>query len=236
MGRAGNPLIQPSFANTKPAFGVYANMRRSSVVFLLVPFLAAAQQSANHRKPAPPATPGPYAEKGASPVPEERAADSYAIYSMLAPGPELEHVTSGQTWAIADTTVNTDDRNPAVPPEGQLKPPSKMEKPFKEAVEDFEINQHLRLHLSRKGFHIDRDFRLITPEEVNNLRASGRTQGTGYSGITLFIEVYFDSKHTVALVYRSEWCAHLCSAGTWIYLEKQGNRWVQQSGIVVPGA
>ena len=220
-------------------------MRRSSVVFVLVPFLAAAQQSANHRKPDPPATPGPYAEKGASPVPEERAADSYAIYSMLAPGPELEHVASGQTWAIADTTVNTEDRNPAVPPEGQLKPPPDREKPFKEAVADFETNQHLRLHLSRKGFHIEHAFTLLTPDEVQQLRdakssvavsSSMQTEWSAYPGITFFSEVYFDSKHTVALVYRSEWCAHLCSAGTWIYLEKQGNRWVQQSGVVVPGA
>lgn len=220
-------------------------MRRSLVVFLLVPFLAAAQQSANHRKPAPPATPGPYAEKSASPIPDERAADSYAIYSMLAPGPELERITSGQTWAIADTTVNTDDRNPAVPPQGQLKPPPNMEKPFKEAVEDFETNQQLRLHLSRKGFHIDHAFTLLTPDQVQQLRdakssvsvsSSTQTEWSAYPGITFFSEVYFDSKHTVALVYRSEWCAHLCSAGSWIYLEKQGNRWVQQSGIVVPGA
>lgn len=213
-------------------------MARSLAVVFLLPFLAAAQQSATHPRPAPQTEPRPHYENGASPMPEERAADSYAIYSMLAPGPELEKMASpqSQTWAIADTTVSTEDRNPAVPPQGQLKPPADGEKSFKEAVADFESNQHLRLHLTRRGFHIDHDFRLLAPEEVKNLRAAGTTQGSGYPGVTFFSEVYFDRKHTAALVYRSEWCAHLCSAGTWIYLEKRGNRWVQQSGIVVPGA
>lgn len=212
-------------------------MRRSSVVFLLVPFLAAAQQSANKSKPVQ------HYENGVIGMPDERAADSYAIYSMLTPGPELQNLGSGQTqiWAIADTTISTEDRNPAVPPQGQLKPPKSLpnsarRKAFAEAVADFEANQHLRMHLSRDGFHLNHDFRLLTPEEVKDLQAAGTTQGTGYPGITFFSEVYFDTHHAVALVYRSEWCAHLCSAGTWIYLEKQGNRWVQQSGIVVPGA
>lgn len=220
-------------------------MRRSTVVFLFLPLLAVAQQSPTHRPPAAHATPGPYAENGAAPMPDERAADSYAIYSLLAPGPELEHMPQTQTWAIADTTVNTEDRNPAVPPQGQLKPPPGRSKAFLEAVGDYETNQHLRLHLSRKGFHIDHAFSLLTPDQVQQLRdaktspavpSSTQTAWSGYPGVTFFSEVYFDKKHTAALVYRSEWCAHLCSAGSWIYLEKQGNRWVQQSGIVVPGA
>jgi len=207
-------------------------MGRSLALMFVLPFFAAAQQPAQQSKPVQ------HYENGAVAMPDERAADSYAIYSMLAPGPELQNMASGatQTWAIADTTVNTEDRNPAVPPQGQLKPPPNGDKGFREAVADFEANQHLRLHLSRKAFHIGHDFRLLTPQEVNAVRAAGTTQGSGYPGVTFFSEVYFDRKHTAALVYRSEWCAHLCSAGSWIYLEKQGNRWVQQSGIVVPGA
>jgi hypothetical protein len=48
--------------------------------------------------------------------------------------------------------------------------------------------------------------------------------------------VYFDSKHRAALVYMYEWCANLCAAGSWVYLEKRGSQWTRQSGIVVPGA
>lgn len=219
-------------------------MRRSSVVFLLVPFLAAAQQSANQSKPVQ------HYENGAIGMPDERAADSYAIYSMLAPGPVLEHMPPGQTqtWAIADTTISTSDRNP-VPPQGQLKPPPRpnRKKAFEEAVADFEANQYLRIHLTRDGFHLEHPFALLTPEQVQQLRdaksspaaSSSQAEWSGYPGITFFSEVYFDTHHSIALVYRSEWCAHLCSAGSWIYLERRpGNpsHWVQQSGIVVPGA
>lgn len=219
-------------------------MRRSLVVFLFLPVLAA-QQTPTHRPPA--STTGPRAENGAAPMPDDRAADSYAIYSLLVPGPELEHMPPGQTqtWAIADTTVSAEDRNPAVPPQGQLKPPPNEIKAFQEAVGDYEANQHLRVHLTRGGFHLDHAFRLLTSTQIQELRAARtspaaasatQAEWSGYPGVTFFSEVYFDKKHTAALVYRSEWCAHLCSAGTWIYLEKQGNRWVQQSGIVVPGA
>ena len=41
-------------------------------------------------------------------MPDERAADSYAIYSMLVSAPELQRLSAGQshTWAVADTTVS----------------------------------------------------------------------------------------------------------------------------------
>ena len=234
---------------------VYASMRRFWVVWLFLPFVAAAQQPA---KPAhPPAQPaGPptqqhqpaeHFENGSVAMPDERAADSYAIYSMLVPGPVLQNMPPGQTqsWAIADTTISTEDRSPSVPPQGQLKPPPGKEKLFEEAIGDFEANQHVRIHLTRNGFHLDHAFTLLAPDQVQQLRdaktspavpSSMQTQWGGYPGVTFFSEVYFDKKHTAALVYQSEWCAHLCSAGTWIYLEKQGNRWVRQSGNVVPGA
>jgi len=214
-------------------------MRLSWVVFLSLPLLAAAQQPSQQRPSSP------NAENGASPMPDERAADSYAIYSMLVSAPELQHLSPGQshTWAVADTTVSTEDRSPAVPPQGQLKPPPGKKKTFEEAVEDYESNQHFRLHLTRNGFQ--QGVTLLTPDQVRQLReaktspavdSSTQTQWSGYAGVTFFSEVYFDKKHTAALVYQSEWCAHLCSAGTWIYLEKQGGHWVRQSGNVVPGA
>lgn len=214
-------------------------MRLSWVVFLSLSLLAAAQQPPQQRPLSP------EAENGAVPMPDERAADSYAIYSMLISAPELQRLSAGQshTWAVADTTVSTEDRSPAVPPQGQLKPPPGKKKFFEEAVADFEANQHFRLHLTRSGFQ--HGVTLLTPDQVRQLReaktspavtSSTQTQWSGYAGVTFFSEVYFDKKHSAALVYQSEWCAHLCSAGTWIYLEKQGGRWVRQSGNVVPGA
>jgi hypothetical protein len=53
----------------------------------------------------------------------------------------------------------------------------------------------------------------------------------GYPGVTFFSQVYFNAAHTAALVYMNNWCANLCAAGEWVYLEKHGATWVRRSGI-----
>lgn len=185
----------------------------------------AAQTGNNHRAPQhTAANPG-----GIIPMPPDRADDSYAIYSMLMPGPTLAHLPAeqGAPWAIAGVTVNEPERSPRIPPQGQLKPPPDHPKPFREAVEDYEANRYTRVQLEEDKFHIGHAFALVDPDTAKS---------SGYAGVTYFSEVYFDAKHDAALVYQSEWCANLCSSGTWIYLEKQGGHWVRRSGVVVPGA
>jgi len=171
-------------------------------------------------------------------MPPDRSDDSYAIYSLLMPGQPFAQMPADQTsrWAIANITVNTDDRNPAVPPQGQLKPPQDHVREFQEAVRDYETNQNVRVQLTHNGFRISHDFSLLSPDEVSALRSAGQAQGSGYPGITFFSEVYFDTRHDAALVYMNNWCAHLCASGTWVYLEKHGGQWERRSGIVVPGA
>ncbi len=169
--------------------------------------------------------------KGAIAMPADRADDSYAIYSMLMPGTTLAPMNAQQdTWAIAEETVNDTDRNPAVPPQGQLKPPPENPTGFAEAVGDYQSHKAVRVQLTKPSFHISHAFTLLKPEAVATARASGS------GGITFFSMVYFDTKHRAALVYMNEWCANLCAAGSWIYLEKHGRQWVRRSGVVVPGA
>lgn len=77
--------------------------------------------------------------KGAIAMPADRADDSYAIYSMLMPGSTLAPMNAEQdTWAVAEETVNDTDRNPAIPPQGQLKPPPDNPTGFAEAVGEYE--------------------------------------------------------------------------------------------------
>jgi hypothetical protein len=162
-------------------------------------------------------------------MPADRAEDSYAIYSMLMPGKTLASLPSAQgaAWAIAAVTLSDAERNPQIPPQGQLKPPSNNAKGFGEAVGDYETNKYTRVRLEKNDFHLSHDFVLLNPDTAR----SG-----GYPGVTYFSEVYFDSKHRAALVYMYEWCANLCAAGSWVYLEKRGGQWQRDSGIVVPGA
>lgn len=180
-------------------------------------------------------------------MPDDRADDSYAIYSMLMPGQEFDAMAPNQTsrWAIAEITVNADDRNPAVPPQGQLKPPPDHPDWFKDAVGDYETNKYVRIQLTQRPFRLSHAFSLLPPDAISALRAAktsttatseAQSQWAAYPGVTFFSEVYFEPKHRAALVFMNDWCSRLCAAGSWIYLEKQGGRWVQRSGIVSPGA
>lgn len=213
----------------------------------VVPLLAGGlQQTVPNRTP-PPNPPAHYSIQGAIPMPADRSDDSYAIYSNLMPGETFASMAPEQTsqWAIGAITVNANDQNPAVPPQGQLKPPPDNPNGFQEAVRDYETNKNVRVQLTKDAFQLSHAFALLRPDEVAAFRASKtaaqvssetQAQWSGTAGVTFFSEVYFDSKHQAALVYMNDWCAHLCSAGSWVYLEKHGSRWVRRSGIVVPGA
>jgi hypothetical protein len=171
----------------------------------------------------------------------DRAADSYAIYSLLMPGVPFESMSPDQAsrLAIAATTVNIDDMNPAIPPEGQLQPPPNNEKAFGEAVQDFHSRRFERVQLSHQ-LKIDRPYALLDADDVAELRntLAGIHPGSqlqdkwaGYPGITYFSEVYFNTDRTAALVYMNNFCANLCANGQWIYLEKNGTQWVRRSGL-----
>ena len=182
-----------------------------------------------------------------APIPAQRAADSYAIYSILMPGQPFNSMSPSQTsrWAIAENTVNITDMNPAVPPDGQLNPPPDNHRDFEEALDDYEARKQQRFRLDANHFQLSHPFSLLNDEQVSELRQarssttanSGlKSQYAGYPGVTFFSAVYFNRAQTAALVFMNNWCANLCAAGQWIYLEKQGGHWVRRSGITHGGA
>jgi hypothetical protein len=180
-------------------------------------------------------------------MPSDREQDSYLIYSMLLPGEPFARMAPEQTksWAIAEVTVNYDDMDPRIEPLAQLKAPPDNERAFHEAEHDYQANKYLRVLLTTEPIRVDHPFTLLHPPEVSEIRAAKssvnadsaiQAKWTGYPGITFFSEVYFNTKHTAALVYMNDWCGSPCAAGTWVYLEKQNGSWVRRSGITVPGA
>jgi hypothetical protein len=186
------------------------------------------------------------ADTGALPMPPDRAADTYAIYSLLMPGAPFDTMSPAQTqhWAIADTTVSISDMNPAVPPEGQLKAPEDHPKRFQEAVRDYETRKYERIQLTGQ-FQFSHPFDLFSPDQVTEFRQTRtaidpgsalQAKYAGYPGITFFSQVFFNAGHTAALVYMNNWCANLCAQGQWFYLEKHGGQWVRRSGIYRSGA
>jgi hypothetical protein len=184
---------------------------------------------------------GVLADSGAIPMPQDRASDSYAIYSLLMPGAPFDSMGSlqNQSWAIADTTINISDMNPAIPPEGQLQAPKEHPKGFQEAVRDFEARKYQHIQLTNQ-FHLSQSYQLMSAAQVVELRQAKtsvaadsalQSKYAGYPGVTFFSEVYFSANHHAALVYMSNWCANLCAQGQWIYLEKHNASWVRRSGV-----
>lgn len=171
---------------------------------------------------------------GIGPIPAARLADSYAIYSLLLPGASGNTIAPSQIadWSLANTTISIADMNPAIPPDGQLKAPPDNPKGFNEALADFHARQYQRFQLETASFHPPASLPLIPQDEVSDRRQSGNNN----QGIAFFSAVYFNSTQTAALVYVNTWCANLCSAGQWVYLEKQGGQWVRRSGLVHGGA
>jgi hypothetical protein len=167
-----------------------------------------------------------------APIPAQRAANSYAIYALLLPGGPLDRTTptKARDWAVADTTINITDMNPAVPPDGQLKAPPENAKAFQQTLGDFESRKYQRFELTKQGFGRGTAPRLIDQQQVGAIRQSGQ------GGIVFFSAVYFNQPQTAALIYVNQWCANLCSAGQWVYLEKRGRHWVRRSGISHGGA
>jgi hypothetical protein len=187
------------------------------------------------------------AQQDLSPIPAKRAADTYAIYSMLMPGQPFSSMSPSQTtrWAIAESTVNISDMNPSVPPDGQLTPPPDNPEGFKEALEDYESRKYERFRLESKRFQLSHSFSMLDDEQVSELRQARssttasselKSQYAGYPGVTFFSAVYYNHPRTAALVFMNNWCANLCAAGQWVYLEKKGGQWVRRSGISHGGA
>jgi hypothetical protein len=105
-------------------------------------------------------------------------------------------------------------------------------------VRDYDARKNERLLLTR-SFQLDRPYVLLTPAEVDEFRTARtspsassnlRLKYDGFPGITYFSAVFFNSDQTAALVYMVDWCGNLCAGGEWVYLEKQGGRWVRRSG------
>ena len=205
----------------------FATISAALCALIVITLAASAQHRPPHTSTQPPAN-------TLQPIPANRAGDSYAIYSLLLPGAPLATITPepNQNWSMADATVNITGMNPAVPPNGELKAPPENVRAFNQAVHDFNTRQYQRFRLDPDSFHPRRPLPFIDQNQVNARRQSGDPR----SGIVFFSAVYFNPEQTAALVYVNDWCANLCAAGQWVYLEKQNGQWVRRSGLIAKGA
>ena len=168
------------------------------------------------------------------PVITSHASDSYAIYSLLISGGVAGTQSPGREqhqMAIADTTVSSDDMNPATEPDSELQPPPDSERAFQEAVQDFRARRQNRAQLEHR-LKLDRPYTLVSAHGVAEFSKGAPAADSdlqGIADITRFSEVYFNTTQTAALVYTDSVCANPCSDGQWIYLEKRDGQWVRRS-------
>jgi hypothetical protein len=190
---------------------------------------------------------GSYGQLAEAPIPNtkiapDRAADSYAIYSLLLAGlenPRNNYLVAGMTRVPQDvpTLAFTQILR------GESKVSSRIVVPVDRAPQYKQVSQALDDYRRRKADRVSlearldlpRQYRLLDEEEV---RAWPRLQGgmidpathlqdlrkwAGWGPLVCFREVYFSESQTIALVWGKEMT--YCGVEGWYLLEKSQGRW-----------
>jgi hypothetical protein len=187
----------------------------------------------------------------AQPMPTDREEASYAIYSKLLPGNQIEWGDAARTqWLLEDTTV-------AVPLEGvcasggpmvgsmnphqSVKPPQERQAEFAEVLADYDAHCHDRYQLDPSKFHLSLPIRMLDEEArkryvngvmhymppANDIMRAPATpdEFKGAAGLHSFTAVYFNRTHTLAMTEIGMYCGGLCGMWRWVVLEKKNDQW-----------
>ena len=184
----------------------------------------------------------------AVPMPQDRAVDSYKIYSQLLPVGELAN--PGWTralWLLSDTTVALVPADQPCMPQGgpssemnphvAVQPPPDGLQDFAEMLDDFDRRCHERITLTAESFNLVVPLRLLTQTEQDNFILARYDPNAGPDsdvliahykgapGLSRFSQVYFNAHHTVAMVFESGWCGGLCGQSYWQVLKLEDGSW-----------
>jgi hypothetical protein len=181
-------------------------------------------------------------------MPIDRTVDSYQIYSALLPfGETADKGRPHSLWAVKDATVTVvppdepcwqqPNSSPAarysstMNPHIAVHPPANRSLDFEEILADFDAHCHERVILIPGAFNTAAPVRILTPVEQDDFHASrsiSSPAGPKYGGSPAlfgFTEVYFNRRHTVALVYATHWCGDLCGQGMWVAFGLEDGKW-----------
>lgn len=163
------------------------------------------------------------------PMPAERARDSYRVYSALMPiGETAGEVWPHELWLLKDTTEAISNDEPCKVDLGL--PPDNRRQDFAEMLEDFEFHCHDRIALDKEVWTGPVPVRLLNAAEQQEFISilSERPRPDKYKGapaLFAFSEVYFNAKHTLALVYATQNCGMQCGEGFWTVLVLENGEW-----------
>jgi hypothetical protein len=182
------------------------------------------------------------------PMPQDRATDSYRIYSIMLPVGELaDPGWSRDLWLLSDTTLalvpadqpclSQDIDGINMNPHVAVEPPPDQVQDFYEMLADFDRRCHERIQLTPDAFNLVVPLRLLSQAEQDEFirkrfdpNAGSEAdaliaQYRGAPGLSRFSQVYFNSHHTVAMVYAAGWCGGLCAQSYWQVLGLQDGSW-----------
>ena len=177
---------------------------------------------------APEAKPGP--------MPQARIADSYAIYSRLLPGNQIEWGDRPRSfWLVQETTTAVPLNNPCVIG-GRINPhgvrvPEERQAEFAEVLADYDAHCHDRYQLDGSKFRLRLPIRLLDKDARERyvtgvMHAPPRPdEFKGAAGMHSFTAVYFNRGQTLAMTEIGMYCGGLCGHRKWVVLEKKNDQW-----------
>jgi hypothetical protein len=173
------------------------------------------------------------------PMPEDRAQDSYAIYSqLLKSGPIEWRNVSRKQWLIEATTnaiplevachpasgINSVEMNP----HNAVEAPKDRQTEWNEVLTDYDRHCHDVIQLDLESFRTELPVRLLNGEDKQGFMKDPERPPAEFAdgaGLHRFTEVFFNANHTLALVEQGMWCGSLCGNWTWVVLERRDGRW-----------
>jgi len=181
------------------------------------------------------------------PMPQDRMADSYDIYSQLLPGDEIEWGNVPRSfWLMEDTTKAEPPDSPCstggmMNPHKAIQAPPEKQAAFAEVLADFDADCHDRYLLDASQFHLKLPVRLLDEEArkrytghvmnylppQNNIMQAPPTpdEFKGAAGMHSFTAVYFNRSHTLAMTEIGMYCGGLCGNWRWVVLERRNKQW-----------
>jgi hypothetical protein len=181
------------------------------------------------------------------PMPQDRVADSYVIYSQLLPGDEIEWGNVQRSfWLMEDTTkAEPPDSSCAIGgimnPHKAIQAPEPRQADFAEVLADFDAHCHDQYLLDASQFHEKLPVRLLDEEArkrfvshvagymppQNDIMRAPPTpdEFKGAAGMHSFTAVYFNREHTLAMTEIGMFCGGLCGNWRWVVLERKDEQW-----------
>ena len=180
-------------------------------------------------------------------MPQDRAADSYTIYSDLLPAREIEWGNVPRTFWLLETATKAEPLDSSCLTGGMMNPhkairaPEKDQTSFTEMLADFNKSCHERYQLDASQFCLKLPIRLLDEEGQKRyaLHVSGYMPPSdnimqapptpeefkGAAGLHSFTAVYFNNAHTMAMTEIGMYCGGLCGNWRWVVLQHTNGQW-----------